>query len=171
MSTTSTKEVPQSALAKYALGIDHLAIAVRDLESSLSWFTNVLGFSLKERRKTEGVSTGMISAVLEAGALTIVLLEGIGAQSQVSLFVERYGPGVQHVAIRMESIDDAVQELQAAGLQFDTSLIKGGGLKQIFSRRDEGSGLMVELIQRSSEGFADQNVSQLFEELERKNAV
>jgi 4-hydroxyphenylpyruvate dioxygenase-like putative hemolysin len=71
----------------------------------------------------------------------------------------------------MESIDDAVQELQAAGLQFDTSLIKGGGLKQIFSRRDEGSGLMVELIQRSSEGFADQNVSQLFEELERKNAV
>jgi methylmalonyl-CoA/ethylmalonyl-CoA epimerase len=169
--STLNKQVYPSALAKYALGIDHLAIAVPDLETSISWFTNALGFSLKERRKTEGASTGMISAVLEAGALTIVLLQGTSPQSQVSQFVERYGPGVQHVAIRMENIDDAVQEFEAAGLEFDTSLIRGPGLKQIFTRRDEGSGLMIELIERKSEGFSDQNVSQLFEELERKKSV
>lgn len=170
MSTMPTKHACPSALAKHALGIDHLAIAVPDLEASISWFTNVLGFSLKERRKTEGVASGMISAVMEAGPLTIVLLQGTSAQSQVSMFVEQYGPGVQHVAIRMANIEGAVQELQAAGLDFDTSLINGAGLKQIFTRRDEGSGLMVELIERSGEGFSDQNVSQLFAELEQKNS-
>lgn len=163
-------EVSQPALAKYAQGIDHLAIAVADLETSISWFKTVLGFSVKERRKTDGVSTGMISAVLEAGPLTVVLLQGTNPQSQVSMFVDRYGPGMQHLAIRMANIDAAVRELQAAGLQFDTSLISGGGLKQIFTRRDEGSGLMIELIERNAEGFAEQNVSQLFQELERKRS-
>jgi len=167
---TTLNQVSQSALAKYAQGIDHLAIAVSDLEKSISWFTTVLGFSVKERRKTEGASTGMISAVLEAGTLTVVLLEGTNPGSQVSKFVERYGPGVQHVAIRVTNIDAAVHDLRSAGLQFDTSLISGTGLKQIFTRRDEGSGLMIELIERNAEGFADQNVKQLFQELEQKNS-
>lgn len=160
----------QSALSKYAQGIDHLAIAVRDLEGSIIWFTQVLGFSLIERRRTEGAATGMISAVLQAGTLTIVLLEGTHPMSQVSLFVERYGPGVQHVAIRISDIDAVVKDLIAHGLEFDTPIIEGGGLRQAFSRRDPASGLMIELIQRNAEGFADQNVSALFQELERKGS-
>lgn len=54
----------RSLSAKHVRGIDHLAIAVPDLEESIKWFTSVFGFSLKERRKTKGTTTGMVSAVL-----------------------------------------------------------------------------------------------------------
>src|SRR5260370_11772889 len=105
MSSPTSATQPSSALAKYARGFDHIAVAVPDLEASISWFTTVLGFSLKERRNTEGSKTGMISAVLEAGPLNIVLLQGTTPESQVSRFVQHYGPGVQHLAIQVDNID------------------------------------------------------------------
>jgi methylmalonyl-CoA/ethylmalonyl-CoA epimerase len=169
MSVTAT-EPRLSALTKYARGLDHVAIAVRDLESSIHWFTTVLGFTLKERRKTEGAATGMISAVLEAGPLNFVLLQGTTPESQVARFITHYGPGVQHVAIQVENIDELAQELAQTGLEFDTSIIGGGGLRQIFSKRDKDSGLMIEFIERSGSGFADQNVTSLFAQLEQKNS-
>jgi methylmalonyl-CoA/ethylmalonyl-CoA epimerase len=160
----------QNALAKHALGIDHLAIAVRDLERSVDWFTTVLGFSVSERRTTEGQKTGMISAVMKGGGLTVVLLQGTNPESQVSQFVEHYGPGVQHVAIRVADAAAAVRDLEASGLQFDTPVIGDADLKQAFSQRDQNSGLMLEIIERVTEGFAQQNVSELFRTLENKGA-
>ena len=169
---SSLTSVPQesSAIGKYARSVDHIAIAVLDLEASITWYTTVLGFTLKERRKTEGVTTGMISAVLEAGPLHFVLLQGTTPQSQVSRFVEHYGPGVQHLAIKVDNISELSDELKQSGLEFDTSIIEGGGLRQIFSKRDQGSGLMIEFIERSGAGFTDQNVTSLFAQLEEKNS-
>jgi methylmalonyl-CoA/ethylmalonyl-CoA epimerase len=169
MSVNAT-ESQLSALTKYARGLDHVAIAVRDLESSIHWFTTVLGFTLRERRRTEGATTGMISAVLEAGPLNFVLLQGTAPESQVARFVNHYGPGVQHVAIQVENIDALAQELAQTGLEFDTSIIGGNGLRQIFSKRDKDSGLMIEFIQRSESGFSDQNVASLFAQLEQKDS-
>lgn len=166
----STETLALSALAKHARGVDHIAIAVPDLDASIEWFTKVLGFALKERRKTEGATTAMISAVLEAGPLKFVLLQGTTPQSQVSRFVEHFGPGVQHLAIKIENIELLVEDLANAGFEFDTSIIEGGGLRQVFSKRDRGSGLMIEFIERSTTGFANQNVTALFEQLEEKNS-
>jgi methylmalonyl-CoA/ethylmalonyl-CoA epimerase len=159
-----------SALAKYAKGIDHIAVAVPDLEISINWFTSVLGFSLRERRTTEGATTGMISAVLVAGPLNIVLLQGTSPKSQVSRFIENYGPGVQHLAIEVNDIDSLSRELGSSGFEFDTSIIEGGGLRQIFSKRDQGCGVMIEFIQRAGPGFAEQNVTSLFAQLEEKDS-
>ena len=86
------------ALAKHATAIDHIAIAVPDLEKSIDFFTTMLGFELYERRKTEGEQTAMISAVLKAGPLTFVLLQGTSPKSQVSRFIEHFGPGVNQPA-------------------------------------------------------------------------
>src|SRR6266852_6796295 len=153
----------ESPLARYARGIDHLGIAVRDLEAGLKWFTNILGFTVTERHRTAGTTTGMVWAVLRAGNLTIVLAEGTNPESQISRFIEQYGPGVQHVAVRVDDIETAVRDLTAGGLEFETPIIGNGGLRQAFSRRDATSGLMVEIIERTVEGFADANVSELFQ--------
>jgi methylmalonyl-CoA epimerase len=157
-------------LGKFATEIDHVAIAVRDLEKSITFFTTVLGFELKERRKTEGKHTAMVSAVLKAGPLTFVLLQGTTPESQVTRFIEHYGPGVQHIAIGLKDLPRAAAELKAAGMEFDTSVIEGNGLRQIFTHRDEGSGLMVEFIERLGGDFSDQSVQNLFEQLEQKDA-
>ena len=168
---TTTLETATSVLARHAKGIDHVAIAVRNLEESIDFFSKVLGFECVERRRTEGKATAMISAVMKAGPLTFVLLEGTTPESQVSRFVENYGPGVQHLAIAVDNLEEVSADLRAAGLDFDTSIIRSPGLEQIFSHRDKGSGLMIELIDRNGRGdFSDSSVKQLFEELEKKDS-
>jgi methylmalonyl-CoA/ethylmalonyl-CoA epimerase len=157
-------------LGKFTTEIDHVAIAVRDLEASIAFFTKVFGFELRERRKTEGTHTAMISAVLKAGPITFVLLEGTSPESQVSKFVEHYGPGVQHIAIAVKDLPQVAADLREAGLAFDTTVIESPGLRQIFTRRDAGSGLMVELIERMGSDFSDQSVQQLFAQLEQKDS-
>jgi methylmalonyl-CoA/ethylmalonyl-CoA epimerase len=159
-----------ASLAKFASTIDHIAIAVPDLEASIAFYTNVLGFELYERRKTEGKATAMISAVLKAGAVTVVLLEGTSAESQVSKFIAHYGPGVQHIAIGVQNLPEMAERLKQAGLEFDTTVINSPGLRQIFTKRDAGSGVMVEFIERLGGDFSDQSVQQLFEQLEKKDS-
>lgn len=162
--------IPPAILGKYAKSVDHIAIAVHDLEASIRFYSEVLGFQLRERRETKGEKTAMISAVMVAGPVTAVLLQGTSPESQVSRFVENYGAGVQHIAIGVENLPAMAEELKAAGLEFDTNIIEGGGLRQIFSHRDSGSGMMFEFIERLGGDFSDESVKNLFEQLEKKNA-
>jgi 4-hydroxyphenylpyruvate dioxygenase-like putative hemolysin len=160
----------QRLLSKYAKSIDHIAIAVRNLEKSIGFYENVLGFELHERRTTEGKTTAMISAVMKAGPVTVVLLEGTSPESQVSKYVEHFGPGVQHIAFGVENLASLTEELKVAGLDFDTDIIASPGLKQIFSSRDSDSGMMYEFIERQGGDFSDDSVQSLFEQLEKKGA-
>jgi methylmalonyl-CoA epimerase len=157
-------------LDKFATSIDHVAIAVHNLEESIKFYTEVLGFELHERRKTEGKVTAMVSAVLKAGPITIVLLQGTSPDSQVSKFVEHFGSGVQHIAIGVKDLPEMAEELKAAGMEFDTTVIQSPGLRQIFSKRDPGSGMMFEFIERMGGDFSDESVQQLFLQLEQKDA-
>lgn len=158
-------------LQEYAKRIDHVAIAVLDLENSIQFYRDILGFKLTERRETKGKTSGMISAVLEAGDFTFVLIQGTEPESQVSEYIQKYGPGVQHVAIEVDDLVKASEKLKEHGYEFATNIIHGAGLDQIFSKRDPGSGMMIELIQRTGEvGFQDGNVQDLFEQLEKNHA-
>lgn len=161
---------PLSALTQHAKKIDHIAIAVPDLEKSIKWYTEVMGFSVRERRRTEGSKTAMLSAVLDAGSITFVLLQGLSEESQVTRYVEHYGPGVQHIAIEVDNLETVAAELEEAGMEFDTQIIDGPGLRQIFTRRDQGSGMMYEIIERHGGDFSDTSVEQLFKQLEEKDA-
>ena len=165
----SSENRPTVALSQYATSIDHVAIAVSNLEESIRFYSEVLGFELKERRRTEGKATAMISAVMKAGPITVVLLEGTSPESQVSRFVEHFGPGVQHIAIGVRNLPEMTEELKAAGMEFDTTIINSPGLRQIFSKRDMGSGMMFEFIERMGGDFSDESVQNLFEQLEQKN--
>jgi methylmalonyl-CoA epimerase len=157
-------------LGKYAKSVDHIAVAVQDLEQSIEFYKTVLGFQLHERRRTEGKTTAMVSAVMKAGPITIVLLQGTSADSQVSKYVEHYGPGVQHIAVAVDNLPEMAEELKGSGLEFDTNVISSPGLRQIFTARDPGSGMMYEFIERMGGDFSDESVKSLFEQLEKKDA-
>ncbi len=161
-----------SSLAKQAVNIDHVAIAVRDLEEAIKYYRDVMGFELDGRRETKGKKTAMISAVMKAGPLTFVLIQGTSPESQVSRYVEKYGPGVQHIAIGLDGLPSVADRLKEDGMDFDTNVIKGNGLLQIFSHREENSGMMFEFIEHvEPDGdFSDESVQNLFEQLEEKDA-
>jgi methylmalonyl-CoA/ethylmalonyl-CoA epimerase len=161
-----------SALAESALCLDHVAIAVPDLEASIAWYQDVLGFELKERRTTEGSFTGMVSAVMKAGPITAVLVQGTSPESQVSRYVEHYGPGLQHMAIEVRDLRALTERLEAGGVEFATNVIEGTGIRQIFTAREPSSGMMFELIEREDDSghFSDESVRSLFRQLEEKDA-
>jgi len=161
-----------TALASRAIGLDHLAVAVPDLERSLAFYRDVVGFEVLERRETTGEKTGMVSAVLQAGPITLVLVQGTSPESQVSRYVESYGPGLQHVAIAVDDLPRLAEDLAASGVEFDTTVIQGEGIRQIFTHRDPGSGMMFELIERQTpQGrFSDESVGELFRQLEEKDS-
>ena len=147
--------------------IDHIAIAVRDLESAIEFYTGTLGFRLVRRLQITGRRTGMISAELEHDQIKFVLCQGTEPESQVSQLIANYGPGVAHIALEVDDVETTVAGLRDQGVSFDTNVIAGPGLQQAFSSRCANSGLSFEFIRRTSEqGFLETNVQQLFEQLE-----
>jgi methylmalonyl-CoA epimerase len=167
----STAENGQaSVLGRSAMGIDHVAIAVRDLDAAIAYYSDVLGFELQERRQISGRVSGMDSAVMEAGGVKFVLVQGDSPESNVSRYIEAYGPGVQHVAIEVPDPQEAIDDLRARGADLLTGVIHGPGLDQIFTKREPNSGIQLEIIARAeNDGFDPSNVQELFEAMEREN--
>ncbi len=152
--------------------IDHIALAVLDLETAVAFYTATLGFTLVRRLEIKGKRSGMISAEMELNKIKFVLCQGTEPESQVSQLVENYGPGVAHIAIEVDDVSATVDELAKNGLAFDTSVIGAGtALQQAFSSRDKNSGIALEFIKRSDEkGFIESNVQELFEQLEKSGS-
>jgi 4-hydroxyphenylpyruvate dioxygenase-like putative hemolysin len=150
--------------------VDHMAVAVLDLSKSIDFYVCCMGFKLDCIRETTGKYSGMRSAVLFSGKFSIVLLQSLDKESQVQRYIERYGPGVQHVAFAVINLDEVVKNLQNRGIKFSTNIIESKGLRQIFTKRDEGSGMMYEFIERiNNDNFSEDNVNSLFQQLEESN--
>ncbi|WP_035060870.1 VOC family protein [Andreprevotia chitinilytica] len=151
--------------------IDHIAFAVKDLDAAIDYFVNVLGFDLIRRRVIAGQRTGMVSAEIEQNGIKFVLCQGTEPESQVSRLIENFGPGVAHIALAVDDVEETARQLSDQGMEFDTTVINGAGLKQVFSSRDSNTGLSFEFIERSGEqGFLEENVTELFAQLEKSGA-
>jgi methylmalonyl-CoA/ethylmalonyl-CoA epimerase len=161
--------VRMSDIAGSVLGIDHVAVAVVDIEQAMRWYVDTLGFRLVEERITKGANTAMKSAVLSAGSAIVVLVQGLSPRSQVSRFIDHYGPGVQHLALLVKDLGVAVKCIVDAGGAADTPVIEGAGIRQVFLRRDQGSGVRLELIERRGGEFSDDSVDRLFREFEARD--
>ncbi|WP_241243223.1 VOC family protein [Xanthomonas oryzae] len=168
-SMTDSVQQPDSALRYHK--IDHIALAVDDLEASIALFRDQLGFVLTGRRHITGKTTGMRSAEMQHGDLIFVLCQSTEPQSQVSRLIAHHGAGVAHIALRVDDAHATAKHLRERGLAFDTNVIEGQGLRQIFSDRSELTGLSFEFIERNGEvGFQDASVSELLAQLERSVA-
>jgi methylmalonyl-CoA/ethylmalonyl-CoA epimerase len=146
--------------------IDHIAVAVEDLEGAISYYTEALGFTLTRRLQIGNDSSGMIIAEVENNGLKFVLVQGTVPASPISQLVTNYGPGVAHVALSVSDVESTVSRLRAQGVRFDTAVIEGPGLKQVFTSRDGNSGMSFEFIQRTTErGLLEENIQELFAQL------
>jgi methylmalonyl-CoA/ethylmalonyl-CoA epimerase len=148
--------------------IDHIALAVSDIDQAINLFQNVLGFHLKRRLHVKGARTGMLSAEFEANGIQFVICQGTEPESQVSRLVDTFGAGLAHIALEVDDVAETVDALRGKGMDFDTSVIRGPGLTQAFSSRCTNTGLSFEFIRRNGEeGFVDSNIQDLFEQLEQ----
>ena len=130
------------------LKIDHLGIAVNSIEQGRSFWSEVLGL---EFEGTETVAEQKVTtAFLPVGESEVELLESTSPDGPVAKFIEKRGQGFQHVAFRVENIEEALAELKAKGIQLiDERPRKGaGGAKIAFLHPKATNGVLVELCQR-----------------------
>jgi methylmalonyl-CoA/ethylmalonyl-CoA epimerase len=95
--------------------IDHVAMAVEDLDEAISLYRDRLGMALQHRERFE--LFGVEAVLLGIGDGHVELLQPVEADSGVGRFLERHGPGMHHVAYRTDDIDSALESVRAAGLQ------------------------------------------------------
>jgi methylmalonyl-CoA/ethylmalonyl-CoA epimerase len=155
--------------ADLVLGIDHVAIAVRDIDASIAWYSSALGFSLAERSEVSGEHTGMLYAVMLSGTSTVVLVQGTSPASQVAKFLAEFGTGMHHIALAVADLDTAIDRITRAGGSADTPVVRDNGIRQAFLQRDPATGIRIELIERHGASFSQQNVERLFRTFEEKD--
>lgn len=125
--------------------IDHVGIAVGDLEASLAFFREVLGLHVEP---AEEVGSQRVRAhFLHMGPSSLELLEATAPDSPIARFVERRGPGLHHVALRVENIDAALVYLASRGVRLIDTVARPGaeGARVAFIHPSAAHGVLVEL--------------------------
>jgi methylmalonyl-CoA/ethylmalonyl-CoA epimerase len=158
----------RAAIGTNIFQIDHIAIAVENIEDSVRFYRDILGFEDVDRRTTRGARTSMVSAVMRQGASTFVLVQGNEPDCQVTRFVREFGQGVQHVALRVRSLGTALEAMRRLGINPATDVIEGRGINQVFLERHGPGGVRLELIERNGGDFSDESVESLFRQFEAR---
>lgn len=159
-----------SELARRGVRIDHAAIAVRDLDAAIETFTKRYGFRVMDRRPVKGSMSGMEVAAIEAGDLTLVLVMGTDPQSNVTRYIEHYGPGVQHLALLVDGLSDVHTDLKERQANLLTDIVNAPGLRQAFTRRDSNTGMQFEFLERSNiNEFEEDNIRKLYDAMDNED--
>ncbi|MBF0204430.1 MAG: methylmalonyl-CoA epimerase, partial [Desulfamplus sp.] len=105
-----------------------------------------LSFAGTETVETQKVTT----AFFPVGESEVELLESTSPDGPVAKYIEKKGEGIQHIAFRVENIEEALQELKDKGIKLidETPRIGAGGAKIAFLHPKSTSGILVELCQR-----------------------
>jgi len=128
--------------------IDHIGIAVKSIEEGKRFFADILGLKFEkiEIIEEQKVKTGFFPITDSE----LELLESTEPDGPVAKFIEARGQGVQHIAFRVENLDEALAELKEKGVRLiDQEPRKGaGGARIAFIHPKETSGVLVELCEK-----------------------
>jgi methylmalonyl-CoA/ethylmalonyl-CoA epimerase len=127
--------------------IDHVGIAVEDLDSAVERYRQTLGVEPAHRERVE--SQGVEEVLLPVGTSFIQLLGALGPDTPVGRFLERRGPGVHHLGFRVDDVASALDQLRGEGVRLidDTPRPGSRGTTIAFVHPKGMSGVLVELVQ------------------------
>ncbi|KLU58849.1 glyoxalase/bleomycin resistance protein/dioxygenase superfamily protein [Peptococcaceae bacterium CEB3] len=128
--------------------LDHIGIAVADLEEALSLYER-LGLTCEGREEVPG--QGVSTAALPLGETRLELLQPTRADSPIGKFLAQRGPGVHHLALAVEDIEGKLKELKERGFRvIDEEPRPGAGGSKVAFLHPKGTlGTLIELVQRS----------------------
>jgi len=127
--------------------IEHIGIAVKDLDASNKLFAALLGTS---HYKTEEVtSEGVKTSFFQAGPNKIELLEATNQESPIAKFITKKGEGVHHIAFAVDDIESEIERLQKEGFVVLNAVPKKGADNKLvaFLHPKSTSGVLIELCQ------------------------
>jgi len=130
------------------LHIDHIGVASKDMAEALKFFVEKLGMEATGFETIEDQKVRV--AFLPLGEGEIEILESTSPDGPVAKFIEARGEGVQHIALRVDDLDSALEELKAKGVRLidEKPRIGAGGARIAFIHPKETHGVLLELCER-----------------------
>ena len=127
--------------------IDHIGVAVDDLEGAVSLYSERLGMPVQHRETVE--EQGVEAVLLGVGESHVELLSPLGPETAVGRFLERNGPGMHHVAYGTDDIESALEDARAAGLALIDERPRTGirGSRVAFVHPKSTGGVLTELVE------------------------
>jgi methylmalonyl-CoA/ethylmalonyl-CoA epimerase len=131
--------------------IDHIGVAVEDLEGALPLYRDSLGMALVHREVVE--EQGVEAALLDVGDGHVELLAPLGPETPVGRFLAQRGPGLHHVAYRVSDVTATLEALRAAGLRLIDERPRVGirDSRVAFVHPRSTGGVLTEIVQPAEE--------------------
>jgi methylmalonyl-CoA/ethylmalonyl-CoA epimerase len=127
--------------------LDHIGIATRQIDQALSLWRDALGLELdhEEEVAEQGVRVGMLAI----GDTHVELLEPLNEDSPVGKFLDKRGPGIHHIAIRVENIREELTKLKSKGARLIDAepRLGAGGCLVAFVHPASTGGVLLELVE------------------------
>jgi len=134
--------------------IDHVGIAVRDLDEAMAFYRDTYGMTVihEETNEEQGVREAMV-AVGDSGSC-IQLLAPLSESSTIAKFLERSGPGIQQMALRVTDVEAVAAVLRSRGVRMLYDAAKRGtsDSRVNFIHPKDAGGVLVELVEPASDG-------------------
>ncbi|MGI6585558.1 MAG: methylmalonyl-CoA epimerase [Gracilibacteraceae bacterium] len=128
--------------------IDHIGIAVANLDEAVKLYKDVLGLEL---HGTEVIPEQKVRvAFLPVGDTEVELLESTSTEGPIAKFIQAKGQGIQHIAFRVDDIEAALEEMKIKGMRLidEKPRYGAGGAKIAFLHPKSTNGVLIELCER-----------------------
>ncbi len=129
--------------------IDHIGIAVKDLEEAMSVYKDILDLEFKGTETVE--EQKIIQSTFLVGGVRIELVKSTHPDGPIAKFIEKRGEGIHHIALRVEDIDETLKNLSNKGINLinKSAKIGVGGSKIAFIHPKDMNGVLIELVERT----------------------
>jgi methylmalonyl-CoA/ethylmalonyl-CoA epimerase len=127
--------------------IDHIGVAVEDLDSAIELYRDRFGMREQHRETIEAFDVEAV--LLEVGEGHVELLRPLSGESGIARFLAKNGPGIHHVAYQTSDIDSALEQVKAAGLELIDQEPRTGirGSRVAFLHPKATGGVLTELVE------------------------
>jgi len=127
--------------------IDHIGVAVEDIDAALPYYLDVLKVPLVHRETV--AEQGVEAALLDVGDGHVELIAPLGPETGVAKYLAKRGPGIHHVAYRVEDIDSVLGSLAASGVRLIDERPRIGirGSRVAFLHPASSGGVLTEIVE------------------------
>lgn len=131
--------------------LDHVGVAVEDIEAAIALYRDLLGLPLVHRETVD--EQGVQAALLDVGESHIELLQPLAPDTTIGRFLARRGPGLHHVAYRVDDIEQTLRELAGAGMRLLDERPRTGirDSQVAFVHPASTGGVLTEIVQPTAE--------------------
>lgn len=149
--------------------VDHIALAVRNLEKSIALFETLFGAKLITKKRGIMQGNPMAVAYMQVGENIFALDEAVNPDGFIAKFIEQRGEGLHHLGLEVDNLDEYIQELEAKQIRIPVKDLGGEFRQEILLSPREANGVVWQVIEWK--GNSDLSLEERIERLHQYREV